>query len=88
MSKDKIPVAEKKAKGIEEGPPIWVESVLSNEDWKDTYKKYPNTHNLKEKPAFFKSDYEWRYRMGAGIPQDQIDLITKRFDTMLKMVNI
>lgn len=29
-----------KVKGIKEGPPIWVESVLTLQEWKENVKKY------------------------------------------------
>lgn len=65
---------------------IWVESILSDQEWADSHRNHPNTHHLKEKPQFFKSDYEWRWRMGDGIPQDERDLINKRLQEMRKKV--
>lgn len=79
-------MSDKKPKGIEEGPAIWVESLLSSEEWVASRKQHPNTHHLKNKPTFFKSDYEWRWGMGAGIPQETIDLMSKRLDIMRKTI--
>jgi hypothetical protein len=71
---------------IKEGPEIWVETVLTAGEWKDNLKKYPNTCNVKEPRQFFKSDYEWRWRMGGKLTSDEIRLINKRFDEWLKTV--
>lgn len=79
-------MSDKKAEGIKEGAPIWVESLLSSEEWVASRKQHPNTHHLKDKPTFFKSEYEWRWRMGAGIPEDERNLINKRLDDMRKKV--
>lgn len=75
-------------KGIQEGPPIWIESILSNEEWKKRLKTYPNTSHLKEKPQFFKSDYEWRWGMGASLPKETIDLFIRRIDDVLKKAGL
>ncbi len=71
---------------IQEGKPIWNESICSAEEWKENLKKYPGTCHIKEKPLFFKSDYEWRWRMGAGLYPEEITTINNRLDEWRKMV--
>ena len=71
-------------KGIKEGPPIWVESTMNLQEWKTHLKQYPNTSNLKEPPQFFKSDYEWRHRMGQCPTDEQIRNRNGNIDYLLK----
>ena len=49
-------------KGIKEGPPIWVESTQTLEEWKANYKKY-KTCILPEPPLYNPTLYKggkWR----------------------------
>lgn len=49
-------------KGIKEGPPIWVESLMTREEWKERVKKYP-TSIVPEPPAYNAEHYKggkWR----------------------------
>jgi len=49
-------------KGIKEGPPIWVESLMTREEWKERYKKY-STSSEPEPPQWDKEFYKggkWR----------------------------
>jgi hypothetical protein len=51
-----------KQKGIKEGPPIWVESLMNVQEWKERVKKYP-TSTLPEPPSYDKEYYKggkWR----------------------------
>ena len=49
-------------KGIKEGPPIWVESLMTREEWKERCKKYP-TSTIPE-PVQYDPEYhkggKWR----------------------------
>lgn len=49
-------------KGIKEGPPIWVESLMTKEEWKICAKKY-STYNSSEpfqyNPEYYKGG-KWR----------------------------
>ena len=71
---------------VQEGPRIYNESVMTLQEWKDNCKRYPNTCHVTEPPHFFKSDFEWRWRMGGGLTSDEIKLMTKRIDEKLKEV--
>lgn len=52
-----------KPKGIKEGPPIWVESLMNAKEYKEAHKLYPNTV-LKSEPPSFDADFykggKWR----------------------------
>ena len=37
---------------------------------------------LDEQQSFFKSDYEWRWRMGASLTNEEIKTISKRLDVL------
>lgn len=74
-------MSEKKPKGLEEGPPIWVETLMTKQEWDERRKKYP-TSTRKEPPQFFKSDYEWRWNMGKPLSADQIMLANSNIERL------
>lgn len=52
----------KQKKGIQEGPPIWVESLMTREEWSACYKEY-STYRTSEPPNFIPEYYrggKWR----------------------------
>ena len=67
---------------LQEGKRIWSESLLSPEEWKKVRETYPQTCHLKEPPVFFKSEYEWRWRMGGGLTEQEITIINIRLDKL------
>ncbi len=71
---------------IQEGKPIWNESIMTAQEWKENTKLYPSTCHLKEQPQFFKSDYEWRWRMGSGLRVEEMELINQRLEEWRKKV--
>jgi len=62
------------------GPRIWNESLLSTGDYTIQSRVYNNSYISSKPPEFFKSDYEWRWRMGGRLTTDEIKLISKRMD--------
>lgn len=52
-----------KPKGIKEGPPIWVESAMTREEWRERHRKYPKTSTISEPieydPSYYKGG-KWR----------------------------
>ena len=53
---------------IQEGPPIWVESCMSAEEWRVRYQSGLRTSNKKEPPQYNASYYKggrWRFGMGS-----------------------
>lgn len=73
---------------VQEGKRIWNESLMTLQEWKQCCKDYPQTSHLPKPPDFFKSEYEWRWRMGAGLTSEEIQLINSRLDEWLKKVII
>lgn len=67
------------------GEPIWVESLLNDSDYAECAKRYPNTYvKGSKKVQFFKSDYEWRWRMGGNVTAEEIKKNNKWYDMLLK----
>lgn len=55
-------MSDEQKKGLKEGPPIWVESLLSREEWIERVRKYPTSH-IPEPPAYDEKYYKggkWR----------------------------
>lgn len=75
-----------KPKGLQLGPEIYNESCLTPEEWKIQSKKYPGTYQMEKPPMFFKSDYEWRWRMGGNLTKEEVNLINTRIDKLIKEV--
>lgn len=71
---------------METGERIYVELVLTDAEYTESYKKYPSTYQNKTKPSFFNCEFKWRYRMGSGIPADEIKIMNARLDLILKQV--
>lgn len=70
---------------MQEGKKIWVESLLTREEWKECYQKFKDgTHNLPEPPEFFDSEVKWRHKMGEGFTPEEIKLINSRLDALKK----
>jgi len=72
---------------IPEGPPIWVESLMSHEEYREYCKKYPTVCN----PPMYKigdlnKHDKWRYKMGSGFTADEIKMINKRIDELKERV--
>lgn len=74
-----------KKKGLQEGPPIWVESLMTREQWATRHKQFP-TSVQKEPPEFFKSDYEWRWNMGKGLTESEIINVNKNLDYLRNLI--
>ena len=85
-SKKRVTMSEKK--GIKEGPPIWVETLLSSEEWKQNTVNYPSTCHLKTAPMFFKSDFEWRYRMGKNLDEKEVLNVNNNIEYLMKNADV
>lgn len=73
----------KKPKGIEEGPPMWVESLMTFEEWKEQ-RQIRKTYSRKPLPPD-PSKYEvfWRRGMGAFLKKEEIDNINHNINCLL-----
>lgn len=69
-----------------EGPPMYVESLLTLIEWKESMRNYPSTshityeHAHREKPNPFK----WRKGMGANISQQERERCNKNLELIRK----
>lgn len=68
-----------------EGPPIYMESLLSVSEYFECSRMYPNTYmnrvwrNLGE---FKPNEFKCRYRMGGNLTSEEIVIINKRIDEL------
>lgn len=80
-----------KRKGIEEGPPIWVESVLSPEEYSEAAKKYPSVFTNGSKATQYSPNHhkggKWRNGMGANLKEEEIKNINHNIDYLLSKVD-
>ena len=73
--------------GMEQGERIFIESLSTEEEYKELAKKYPNTYtNGLKRPMFFNSEFKWRYRMGESMKPDEISIYNLKLKDLLKKV--
>ena len=67
------------------GDPIWVESIMTPEEYREAAKKYPSMFNG-TKPTPYDPNHHlggrWRYNMGKGYTPEEIILINNHFDNL------
>lgn len=69
---------------MESGERIWVESILSDEDYAVTARKYPNTFvKGAKKVQEFDCDFKWRKGMGATLPEAEREARSRYLDILL-----
>ena len=73
---------------MKEGKPIWVESLMTTEEWKQMSKKYHATYNSKEPTKEFDCDFKWRKGMGDKVSTQEIAKQNAWVDDMLRKANI
>lgn len=74
--------------GIKEGPPIWVESLMTPTEWKERYKKFPSSQ-AKEPPQYNPTHYKggtWRAGMGRVLSAEEIIRTNKGIDELRKYI--
>lgn len=72
MSENK---ADKQEKKIEEGPPIFIESLLSDKELKELCRLLPNTNDrgyVRPPSEFEEGQMKWRLRMGESATPEEI----------------
>jgi hypothetical protein len=71
--------------GIKEGFPIWVESLMNAEEWRERHRKYPTTSTIKQSisynPEYHKGG-KWRAGMGKTLTSSEIDFTNKTIDKL------
>ena len=65
---------------------IYVETIMTPEEWKARCKEFPSTSTNTKVAEYFNSEFKWRYKMGDFLNKEEIALINKRMDTVLKAV--
>lgn len=76
---------EKKVKGIEEGPPIYMESLLNAGDYFTCSNIYKGTYRHRAHRTlseFALGLFKCRYRMGGGLTTEEITHINKEIDEL------
>lgn len=69
------------------GEAIYVESLLSDKDYSEMSRQYPNTYvKGSKKVVEFDCDFKWRKGMGAPIPIEERNLVNARLDEMRKLI--
>jgi len=75
-----------KKKESTEGPPMYVESLMSREDWRENTKTY-DTCNIPEPPEEsdpkYKNKFKWRKGMGANLTAQEIRTVNLRIDAVI-----
>lgn len=74
---------------MKEGKPIWVQSLLSDEEYRECARKYPEVFgNDNKAPAMFDCDFKWRYGMGDPLSPQEIKIINDRLAFVLKRAGL
>ena len=73
---------------MQEGKPIWVESLMTDAEYKETAKKFPSLFRRDTKYPMFECEVKWRYRMGEGFTSDEIKIINNRLDDIKRKAKV
>lgn len=72
------------------GDPIWVESLMTTEEYRETAKRYPSTFTNGPRPVLFDPSIheggKWRNRMGAGYTAEEIKTVNDNIDKLFKLL--
>ena len=67
------------------GDPIWVESLMTREEWKTRYRTGFPSSTVSEPVEYdpnYHKDGKWRNKMGSGYTQDEINKLHKGIDEL------
>lgn len=70
----------------QEGEKIYVESLMSDKEYRETAQKFPQLFRRNTPYPFFECETKWRYRMGGSFNEDEIKVINSRLNELLKKV--
>ena len=76
-------------KGIQDRLPVWVESLLSPEEYRESHKLYPTTVLTPDAPAYdptYHKGGRWRLKMGRGLSKEEIDLTNKELEKLYNLI--
>ncbi len=71
---------------IKEGPRIFIDTLLSGKDYRECARKYPNSFKSPEPAPYFKSEFDWRYRMGEAITPAEIKAINLNLEKLREFI--
>ncbi len=72
---------------MQEGKPIYVESLLSDNDYAEMSKKYPQSYTKGgKKIAVFECDFKWRYKMGNTLSPEEVKAINRGIEEIRKLL--
>ena len=73
-----------------EGKPMYVESLMTKEEWNRCMKLYPSTNHVKydDVNRNATNSFKWRFRMGETLTSVQIGTINKNLDYLRKKANV
>lgn len=78
-------------KKIEEGPPLFMESLMSAQEFRENKRRYPKTQHLevvRPLSAFKEGEFKCRYRMGAPLLSEEIASVNYNLDYLRKKAGI
>lgn len=69
---------------MEEGKPIWIESLLTPKEYGEMAKLYPKSYTSGKKPVQeFECDFKWRKDMGAVMAVDRREKMNNNLDYIM-----
>jgi hypothetical protein len=71
---------------MEQGEKIYIESLMTDEEWRQRVRNYPKTSILAMKPSFFDSEFKWRYKMGPSLTKQEIETFNKGIEELRKFL--
>lgn len=69
-----------------EGKKIWVESIMTPEEWHQRYKSGLGSSTAPWPPQEFECEMKWRKGMGANVTFQEMTNANKNLDYLLKKV--
>lgn len=82
----KMPTKDKVEKKIEEGPPIYIESLMTSQEVKERCRTYPTSHvvRLSTLVDFAPGLMKWRWRMGLTLLPSEIVVFNREIENLRK----
>lgn len=76
-------------KSTQDRLPVWVESLLSPEDYRQSHKLYPTTVLSSDAPSYnptYHKGGRWRFRMGKTLSKEEIDLANRELEKLYDFI--
>lgn len=77
-------------KRIQEGPAIYVESLMTAKEVKERCKLYGSStkSELRSLAEFEVGEMKWRYRMGESVTEEEIKIINARIEEVMRKAKL